>query len=80
MDIEKLSKNSDIMMAVAVVGIILMLIIPMPSELLDFLLVVNIASAIIILIISIYIAEPLDSSLEYEFAMMLSSISAIPSL
>ncbi len=62
MDIEKLSKNSDIMMAVAVVGIILMLIIPMPSELLDFLLVVNIASAIIILIISIYIAEPLEFS------------------
>ena len=60
MDIEKLSKNSDIMMAVAVVGIILMLIIPMPPALLDFLLVVNIASAIIILIISIYIAEPLE--------------------
>lgn len=62
MDIEKLAKNSDIMMAVAVVGIILMLIIPMPPELLDVLLVFNIALAIIILIISIYIAEPLEFS------------------
>ncbi len=62
MDIEKIAKNSDIMMAIAVVGIILMLIIPMPPELLDVLLVFNIALAIIILIISIYIAEPLEFS------------------
>lgn len=60
MDLEKIAKNSDIMMAVAVVGIILMLIIPMPSDVLDFLLVVNIAMSIIILIISIYIEEPLQ--------------------
>ncbi len=60
MNLEKLAKNSDIIMAMLVVGIILMLIIPMPSEVLDFLLVVNIAMSIIILIISIYIAEPLE--------------------
>ncbi len=60
MNLEKIAKNSDIVMAMLVVGIILMLIIPMPPDFLDFLLVVNIATSIIILIISIYIAEPLE--------------------
>lgn len=62
MDLAKLAKNSDIVAAFAVVGIILMLIIPMPSVMLDFLLVVNICISIIILVISIYIAEPLEFS------------------
>ncbi|MCA9792234.1 MAG: FHIPEP family type III secretion protein, partial [Candidatus Eremiobacteraeota bacterium] len=39
-----------------------MLIIPMPPELLDLLLVLNIASAIITILISIYIEEPLEFS------------------
>lgn len=62
MDLAKLSKNVDMLAAIVVVGIIFMLIIPLPPALLDFLLVVNIAFSIVILIISIYIANPLEFS------------------
>ena len=60
MDLEKLAKNVDMLAAIVVVGIIFMLIIPLPAGLLDFFLVVNIAFSIVILIISIYIANPLE--------------------
>ena len=56
----KLLKFSDVATAVGVIGIVFMLIIPMPSPVLDFLLVVNIAQAIITILISIYIEEPLE--------------------
>ncbi len=58
--LERLMKNADIMAAMGVVGIIFMLIVPLPSWLLDLLLVVNIASAIITVVISINIQEPLE--------------------
>lgn len=56
----RLLKMSDVMVAFAVLGIIMMLIVPMPPWLLDLLLVVNIASAIITILISINIEEPLQ--------------------
>ncbi|MGE0496106.1 MAG: flagellar biosynthesis protein FlhA [Vulcanimicrobiota bacterium] len=58
----KLLKFSDVATAVGVIGIVFMLIVPMPPELLDMLLVLNIASAIITILISIYIEEPLEFS------------------
>lgn len=58
----KLLKFSDVATAIGVIGIVFMLIIPMPSPVLDFLLVVNIAQAIITILISIYIEEPLEFS------------------
>ncbi len=58
----KLLKFSDVATAVGVIGIVFMLIIPMPPALLDMLLVLNIASAIITILISIYIEEPLEFS------------------
>ncbi len=56
----KLLKFSDIGIAVVVIGIVMMLIVPMPPDFLDLLLVVNIAGSLITILISIYIAEPLE--------------------
>ena len=56
----KLLKMSDVLVAFLVLGIIMMLIIPLPPELLDLLLVFNIAGSIITILISISIAEPLE--------------------
>lgn len=58
----KLLKFSDVATAVGLIGVIFMLIVPLPSWLLDVLLVLNIAMAIVILLISIYIEEPLQFS------------------
>ncbi len=60
MDFQKLAKSVDMIAAFVVVGIIFILIIPLPATILDFLLVFNIVFSIVILIISIYIANPLE--------------------
>lgn len=56
----KLLKMSDVMVAFLVLGIIMMLIIPLPPWFLDTLLVLNIAGSIITILISITISEPLQ--------------------
>jgi flagellar biosynthesis protein FlhA len=56
----KLLKMSDVMVAFLVLGIIMMLIVPMPPWFLDILLVLNIAGSIITILISITISEPLQ--------------------
>ncbi|MBM3461342.1 MAG: flagellar biosynthesis protein FlhA [Armatimonadetes bacterium] len=53
-------KAADIAVAIVVVGIILMLIVPLPPELLDILLTLNIAASVITILISIYITNPLE--------------------
>ena len=60
--IKKFLALSDVATAVGMIGIIFMLIVPMPSGILDVLLALNIAMAIVILLISIYIEEPLQFS------------------
>lgn len=53
-------KHSDIGIAVVVVGIIMMLVVPLPPDVLDVLLVINICFSVITILISIYIANPLE--------------------
>jgi flagellar biosynthesis protein FlhA len=55
-----LFKSADMFMAISVMGIILMMIFPLPTLLLDFLLALSISLAVIILLVSIYINKPLD--------------------
>lgn len=65
MNLNKLAfllKNNDIILAVGLVTIIAMMILPIPAELLDFLLTINISFAIIILLVCLYTKEPLDYS------------------
>ena len=56
------TQHSDIAMAFLVMGIIAVLIIPIPAPLLDFALAFNIAFSIVILIATLYITSPLDLS------------------
>ncbi|RCW84682.1 flagellar biosynthesis protein FlhA [Halanaerobium sp. DL-01] len=58
----KITKNSDIIFALMVVGIIVMFIIPMPTVLMDILLAANITFSMVIILVSIYTIEPLDIS------------------
>lgn len=51
---------SEVMSVVAVVGVLIVMIIPLPSFLLDFLLALNITLAITILLIAMYTVRPLD--------------------
>jgi len=51
---------SEIMTAVGVVSVLVVMIVPLPPMLLDFLLALNITIAITILLIAMYIVKPLD--------------------
>ncbi len=47
---------------VGVVGIVLLLVVPLPAALLDLLIAVNITSSLVILLTSMYVQRPLDFS------------------
>lgn len=51
---------SDSLMVLGVVGILVVMIIPMPPFLLDFLLALNITFAIIVILMAMYTVKPLD--------------------
>lgn len=55
-------KQSDVIVAAAVLGMVVMMIIPVPTFLLDFLLTVNITFSLIVLLVSMYNNEPLQFS------------------
>jgi flagellar biosynthesis protein FlhA len=57
-----ITKNSDIIMAVAVVGILVFMVMPLPTMLLDLLLSFNITLSLIILLASMYVQRPLELS------------------
>lgn len=55
-------KYSDYAVAILMVSVVAMLIIPLPTMLLDILFTLNIAGAMIILLVSTYTLEPLEFS------------------
>ncbi len=60
--LSSLLKHNDIFLAVGISLIIAMLLLPMPSFILDVLLTINIALAITIMMVTIYTNEPLQYS------------------
>ena len=61
--IERITKNSDLFMAIGLMAIMAVMIIPMPRFLLDLLLSVEIALSIILLLTSVYATRALDFSI-----------------
>lgn len=58
-----IKKYSDIVLAVVVIAIVGMMIVPLPTFLLDLLLTVNIGLSVIILLIALYIPRALNISI-----------------
>ncbi len=58
--VDRLVKHSDLAAAVAVVTVVLMLIVPLPSFLIDLFVSVNLAGALVILIGTMYVPRALD--------------------
>jgi flagellar biosynthesis protein FlhA len=53
---------SQLAVPIGVVGVVLLLVVPLPSALLDILIAVNITSSLVILLTSMYVRRPLDFS------------------
>ncbi len=57
-----MNANSDVVLAVSVIFILALLVVPIPAMMLDVLLAANIAVAIVILMVSMYLTNPLEIS------------------
>ncbi len=66
-------RNNDIIMAIGLVIIVTMMIIPLPPMLLDILLTLNISLAVIILLVCLFIKEPLEYS-SFPIILLVSTI------
>ena len=58
----KITKYSDVFVALAIVTIVVMMIIPLPTMLLDIFLTLNITLALTVVMVAVYNTEPLDFS------------------
>jgi len=61
-NLQFMEKNSEILAALGVVGIVVLMVLPLHSMFLDLLLSFSITVSIIILLVSMYIVRPLDLS------------------
>ena len=55
-------RNTDLVLVLLVVGILTVLFVPIPSALLDFLILMNVSFALLILLLTFYIARPVEFS------------------
>lgn len=62
MNWRKLGNHSDLLLVLAMAGILLVLFVPIPAALLDALLLINFCFALLILLITFYAAKPVDFS------------------
>src|SRR4051812_20839487 len=60
--LERLLKQGDIALAVFVVAVVCVMLLPLPAFLLDGLLTLNLASALMVLMVSLYAEQPLQFS------------------
>lgn len=60
--LRSLGRNTDVVLAVAVISILVFMILPLPPFLLDILIAFNITFSIVVLLISMYITSPLELS------------------
>ncbi|MGO8702615.1 MAG: flagellar biosynthesis protein FlhA [Candidatus Brocadiia bacterium] len=62
MNIGRMARNSDVMLALAVVGVLLVLIVPIPTFMVDILLSLNIAISLLLLMVALSASKALEFS------------------
>ena len=60
LQLSTLKANTDVMVAVGIIGILLVMILPLPSPVLDLLLAMNLALSLVTLLVALYTLEPLE--------------------
>src|SRR5208282_4646874 len=58
----KYARNTDIMIAVALIGILVVMIIPIPPIMIDMFLTLSFTISLLVLLTSIYTTKPLEFS------------------
>lgn len=57
-----LSRNADVAVVLAVLGVLMVLFVPIPRALLDFLILTNFSFAFLVLLLTFYMARPVEFS------------------
>ncbi|MBI4577927.1 MAG: flagellar biosynthesis protein FlhA [Planctomycetes bacterium] len=57
-----ITRNTDLLLVAGFIGVLTAIVVPLPSSLMDLLLVGNITLAVVILMTTIYVKEPLEFS------------------
>ena len=57
-----LARNTDVAMVLAVLGVLMVLFVPIPRPLLDFLILANFSFAFLVLLLTFYMARPVEFS------------------
>jgi len=60
---EKLTRNVDLLIAAGLISILAVMIIPLPSFVLDFALTLSLTISLLILLVAVYTDKPLDFSI-----------------
>ena len=60
--LKDLSKNTDLAMAIGLVGILVLMVVPLPAIMIDIFLAISIGSSIVLLLTAIYTKNPLEFS------------------
>ncbi len=68
-----LSHYGDVLLALGIVSILVVLILPMPRTLLDFSLAISITFSVLILMVALFIAKPLEFS-SFPTVLLISTI------
>src|SRR4030066_242555 len=71
-----LNKNSDALLAFMAIGIIVVMIIPVPAIIMDILLSFSITMSIIIMLVSMYILKPLEFSV-FPSILLISTLARL---
>lgn len=57
-----LARNTDVVMVIAVLGVLMVLFVPIPRPLLDFLILANFSFAFLVLLLTFFMARPVEFS------------------
>ncbi len=67
-----MKRNSDILLAIGVISILVLMIVPLPPAILDVLLALNISTALVLLLVSLYLTNPLELSVFPSLLLILT--------
>jgi flagellar biosynthesis protein FlhA len=70
---ESFSKNTDVLMGIAAMSILMVMIIPVPAMLMDLFLSFNITFSVVILLVGLYVLKPLEFS-AFPSILLLSTL------
>ena len=71
--VKRIGQQTDVVLAVAVIGILVVMILPLPPSVLDILLTMSISLSVIIMLVSLYIIKPLEFS-SFPFVLLIATL------